>query len=268
MDVEILEIAFKAGRIGIYTNPTGNFIGQGSFVMVEGDRGVDLGRVLRRGAAGDYDINEELKPVTRPAKSADLRRLEENRKLEEKAIRSCKEKIAWYGLIMNLVDAEYQWDRKKLTFYFTSDQRVDFREIVKDLAVEYRTRIEMWQIGVRDAAKHTGGYGTCGCPLCCTLFLKKFENITTQYVKEQLIPMNTARLTGTCGRLKCCLVFERDYYLEAFDKYPRAKEAVDTPGGRGLVEKIDIFNDIVYVQLEKGDIEKFRLEELQKAEMI
>ncbi|NIW00236.1 hypothetical protein GWN26_14390, partial [Candidatus Saccharibacteria bacterium] len=133
-----------------------------------------------------------------------------------------------------------------------------------DLAAQYRTRIELRQIGVRDAARHVGGYGSCGCQLCCTTFIKKFENITTQYVKDQLIPMNPSRLTGICGRLKCCLSFERDFYMDELNKFPQVNEEVDTPNGKGIVEKIDIFNSIIYIRFQNHDIEKFTYDELQK----
>jgi cell fate regulator YaaT (PSP1 superfamily) len=210
-----------------------------------------------------FQIDENIKNVVRLATEEDLKKLTENRELEDKALRVCKDKIQKHGLNMNLVDTEYQWDHNKLTFYFTSDERVDFRKLVRDLASKFRTRIELRQIGVRDAARHVGGYGACGCQLCCTMFLKKFENITTQYMKDQLIPMNPSRLTGICGRLKCCLAFEKDYYLEELDKYPPLEEWVETPNGRGIVEKIDIFNGVIYVRLESNDIEKFSVNELQ-----
>lgn len=266
--LEIVEIAFKAGRIGIYANPARVEIKPEMLIVVEADKGFDLGKVLQVGRIGpSYQTDEVLKNVVRIATEADLQKQEENYRLEEKALRICKEKILNHHLNMNLVDTEYQWDHNKLTFYFTSDERVDFRKLVRDLAAKFRTRIELRQIGVRDAARHVGGYGACGCQLCCTVFLKKFENITTQYIKDQLIPMNPSRLTGTCGRLKCCLAFENDYYLQELDKYPRLDEEVETPQGPGVVEKIDIFNGMVYVRFPNSDIEKFAINELQLVTM-
>ena len=138
---------------------------------------------------------------------------------------------------------------------------------MRDLASKFRTRIELRQIGVRDAARHVGGYGSCGCPLCCTTFLKRFDNITTQYVRDQLIPMNPSRLTGICGRLKCCLAFERDYYIEELSKFPRVGENVNTDRGKGVVEKVDIFNSVIYVRMMDEDIEKFSLSELNREEV-
>ena len=259
----IVEVAFKAGRVGIFANPDEIEIKPEDYIIVEADKGFDLGKALQTGQASAYQIDEDIKKIVRLATAEDLRKFEENRALENKALRSCKEKILEHGLNMNLVDTEYQWDHNKLTFYFTSDERVDFRKLVRDLASQYRTRIELRQIGVRDAARHVGGYGACGCQLCCTIFLRKFENITTQYVKDQLITMNPSRLTGVCGRLKCCLAFEKDYYLEELAKYPALEEVIDTPNGGGIVEKIDIFNGMVYVRLENNDIEKFDFRELQ-----
>ncbi|MCB0298889.1 MAG: hypothetical protein KDE52_02465, partial [Calditrichaeota bacterium] len=147
-------------------------------------------------------------------------------------------------------------------FYFTAEQRVDFRKLVRDLASQYRTRIELRQIGVRDAARHVGGYGSCGCQLCCTLFLRKFENITTQYIKDQLIPMSPSRLTGICGRLKCCLAYERDFYLEELEKYPTVGEKISTPSGAGIVEKVDIFNSVIYFRNEENDIIRMNVGDL------
>lgn len=266
--LDILEVAFKAGRIGIFANPARVEVKPEMLVIVEADKGFDLGKVLQVGRIGlSHQTDEVLKNVVRVATEADLKKHEENRRLEEKALRICKEKILNHHLNMNLVDTEYQWDHNKLTFYFTSDERVDFRKLVRDLAAKFRTRIELRQIGVRDAARHVGGYGACGCQLCCTIFLKKFENITTQYIKDQLIPMNPSRLTGSCGRLKCCLAFENDYYLQELDKYPQLDDEVETPGGPGVVEKIDIFNGMVYVRFPNSDIEKFAIHELQMATM-
>lgn len=261
---EVLEVAFKAGRIGIYANKTGLTIDTNFHVIVEADKGCDLGKVVMRGQTGGAFSFEESTPnVVRVATPEDIQRQQENRELENQAIRVCKQKIIKHGLKMNLVDAEYQWDRNKLTFYFTADERIDFRKLVRDLAAKYRTRIELRQIGVRDAARHVGGYGTCGCQLCCTLFLRKFENITTQYIKDQLIPMSPSRLTGICGRLKCCLAYERDFYREELVRYPLVGQAIDTPGGTGLVEKVDIFNGVVYVRFPNDDIERYHREEIE-----
>ncbi len=262
-EISIAEVIFKAGRIGIYANPANLELNANDHVIVEADKGYDLGRVTLRGSTyNGYGSNEELKKIVRKASEDDLAKLEENREKEDQAVRSCKTKIIKHQLNMNLIDVEYQWDHNKLTFYFTSEERVDFRQLVRELASQYRTRIELRQIGVRDAARHISGYGSCGCQLCCTVFLKKFENITTQYIKDQLIPTNPSRLTGVCGRLKCCLSFERDFYVEELAKYPTVNSKIRTPKGKGYVEKVDIFNAAVYVKI-NGDVERFSYEELQ-----
>ena len=265
MATGIVEVAFKAGRIAIYANRTGVDLKPEEFVVVKADKGMDLGKALQRGELYyEEALNEDLKEITRVATPEDLSRYDENRSLEDKAIRSCKEKIFKHKLPMNLVDAEYQWDRKKLTFYFTAEKRIDFRQLVKDLAAQYRTRIELRQIGVRDAARHVGGYGACGCQLCCTTFIKKFENITTQYVKDQLITTGSSKLTGICGRLKCCLSYERDFYMEELAKYPSVGDWVMTPKGKGKLKKVDIFNAVLYVSVEKDDIQRFSADEVKK----
>ncbi|MGH1366325.1 MAG: PSP1 domain-containing protein [Calditrichia bacterium] len=263
MAVEILEVAFKAGRIGVYVNKSEIDITSEDYIIVEAQKGYDIGRTLQQGQLFyEEGLNEDLKNVVRKATEADLSKMKENRRLEEDAIRTCKQKIHAHKLNMNLVDAEYQLDHSKLSFYFTSEQRVDFRKLVRDLASQFRTRIELRQIGVRDAARHVSGYGACGCQLCCTTFIKKFENITTQYVKNQLIPMSPSRLTGICGRLKCCLAYENDFYLEELAKHPAVDSKVETPDGQGYVHKIDIFNSIIYVRFKSGDIEKYEADVL------
>ncbi|RMG67029.1 MAG: hypothetical protein D6715_05605 [Calditrichaeota bacterium] len=271
MNTELVEVAFKAGRIGIYSNPVGFTLKPGEYVIVEADKGEDIGKVVNLGKIflrPEQAEEEKLANVMRKASDEELEQLEKNRRLEEEAIKICKKKIFRHGLNMNLVDAEYQLDHKKLTFYFTAPHRVDFRKLVRDLAGHFKTRIELRQIGVRDAARHVDGYDVCGCRLCCTLFLKKFENISIQYVKDQLLPMNTSRLTGVCGRLKCCLAYERDFYLEELARYPRIHARVKTPKGTGKVDKIDIFNAQLYVRLENDEIERFNREEILPAEAV
>lgn len=271
---DIVEIAFKAGRVGVYGNDAKLPLKTDDKVVVEADKGNDLGKVIQIGQHFSFPgynnggSDEPLKQTVRIATEEDLKKIDRNREDEDRAVRDCKGKIVQHRLLMNLVDAEYQWDRNKLTFYFTSEQRVDFRKLVRDLASKFRTRIELRQVGVRDAAKHVQGYGACGCQLCCTVFLKKFENITTQYIKDQLIQTNPTRLTGVCGRLKCCLAFERDFYLDEMSKYPIAGQKIDTPNGKGRVEKVDIFNGIVYVGFGDQGIEKFKFADLQASEAV
>ncbi|GAB4370948.1 MAG: stage 0 sporulation family protein [Calditrichia bacterium] len=263
MASELVEVAFKGNRTAIYTNPVGINLKTGDYVIVEAERGEDLGVVVALGKVLELkDLKEEPLKVMHLATPENIQRLQENRVEEEKAFEICKAKILKHNLNMKLVDVEYQFDRNKLVFYFTSDQRVDFRQLVRDLAAVYRTRIELRQIGVRDEAKRIGGYGTCGYKLCCATFMREFETISTQYAKDQLLPMNPTKLSGVCGRLKCCLAFEKVFYSEELQKYPCLEQKVKTPQGQGVVDKIDIFNKIVYVRYPNDELEKFSVEEL------
>ncbi len=266
---KIVEVAFKAGRIGVFVNKKNLEIKPENYVVVAADKGIDLGKAIQVGEAfGAYIADENTREVLRIATIEDLAKYNKNRELEAQAIRTCKHKIVKHKLKMNLVDAEYQLDHGKFTFYFTADERVDFRKLVRDLAGRFRTRIELRQIGVRDAARHVGGYGACGCQLCCSLFLKRFENITTQYIKDQLIPMSPSRLTGVCGRLKCCLAYERDFYLEEIERYPTVGKYIQTPKGKGRVEKIDIFNGVIYVRYPDDDIVSLPIKMIEQNEHV
>ncbi|GAB4337164.1 MAG: stage 0 sporulation family protein [Calditrichia bacterium] len=263
MASELAEVGFKGNRTRIYINPDELVLQTGDHVIVEAERGEDLGVVVALGKVLTLkELEKEPPRVLRKASQEEIHRLQQNRMDEEKAFVVAKEKIADHNLNMKLVDVEYQFDRNKLIFYFTSDQRVDFRQLVRDLAGIYRTRIELRQIGVRDEAKRLGGYGTCGYKLCCASFMREFETISTQYAKDQLLPLNPSKLSGVCGRLKCCLAFEKMFYTEELEKYPCVEKMVNTPQGKGIVDKIDIFNGLVYVRFPNEGIEKFKLEEL------
>ncbi|MEJ2535599.1 MAG: regulatory iron-sulfur-containing complex subunit RicT [Calditrichia bacterium] len=256
MPSDLVEVVFKGNRTGIYSNPVGITLKTGDYVIVEAERGEDIGIVVALGRVVSLkEMDTEPKKLMRLATDDDLNKLKTNRIEEESAFEVCKEKINKHNLNMKLVDVEYQFDKNKLTFYFTSDQRVDFRQLVRDLASKYKTRIELRQIGVRDEAKRLGGYGTCGYKLC--------ETITTQHAKEQLLPMNPSKLSGVCGRLKCCLSFEKIFYLKELEKYPEVDKQIITPNGRGIVDKVDIFHGWVYVRLANDDLEKFTLDQLQ-----
>ena len=164
---------------------------------------------------------------------------------------------------MKLVDVEYQFDRNKITFYFTSESRVDFRALVRDLAGRYRTRIELRQIGVRDEAKRLGGVGVCGRHLCCTTFLREFEPIVTQFAKDQNLALNPTKLSGCCGRLMCCLRYEREFYMESLKKFPQLETRVRTAKGNGVLKKINVFEEVAIIQYENDEEDKVSLEELQ-----
>lgn len=267
MASDLVEVAFKGNRTGIYTNPVSITLKTGDYVIVAAERGEDSGVVIALGRVVTLkEVEAEPPQLLRLATPADLEKIKNNRLEEEKAFEVCKEKITKHNLNMKLVDVEYQFDRNKLTFYFTSDQRVDFRQLVRDLAAKYRTRIELRQIGVRDEAKRIGGYGTCGYKLCCNTFMREFETITTQYAKEQLLPMNPSKLSGVCGRLKCCLAFEKIFYISELEKYPEVDQPIHTPQGDGIVDKIDIFHGLVYVRYPNDELEKYTLDELRKSE--
>jgi len=265
MDSELVEVAFKGNRTGIFINPVEIQLKSGDQVIVEAERGEDLGVVVAIGRVVSLkDIKGEPLKVMRLATPDNIQKQKDNRLEEAKSFEVCKEKIAKHNLNMKLVDVEFQFDRNKLIFYFTSDQRVDFRQLVRDLAAIYRTRIELRQIGVRDEAKRIGGYGTCGYKLCCATFIREFETISTQYAKDQLLPMNPSKLSGVCGRLKCCLTFEKIFYMKELEKYPSLDERIKTPSGAGIVDKVDIFQGTVYVRFPNEEIEKFTLEELEE----
>ena len=165
-----------------------------------------------------------------------------------------------HGLNMKFVDCEFQFDSGKITFYFTSDNRVDFRELVRELANQYKTRIELRQIGVRDEARRMGGYGVCGRPLCCSCWIKEFRPITTKAAKDQNLPLNASKLAGVCGRLKCCLMYEREFYNQAIAQYPQLAKPITTEKGEGVVANIDIFKEEVVVKYPDETRETFSLE--------
>lgn len=260
---KILEIAFKGGRKAFYANPQEFPFVVGDLVVVQVEKGEDLGRVVNMGSlvdkrAGDQEL---LQSIRKPS-STDLERMEENLQLERDAFFDCRKRIEEHGLEMKLVDVEYQFDRNKITFYFTSNIRVDFRALVRDLAGRYRTRIELRQIGVRDEAKRLGGVGVCGRRLCCTTFLREFEPVVTQYAKEQNLALNPTKLSGGCGRLMCCLRYERDFYDEVLKKFPEIGSKVKTNKGTGELKKIDVFEEAAVVGYENEEEEKINLEEL------
>ncbi|HHJ52607.1 MAG TPA: hypothetical protein ENJ89_05390 [Caldithrix abyssi] len=265
MTPEIVEISFKGNKRVPYFNPKEIKVKPGDWVIVEAEKGIDLGQVNKVGRlVALFEIKGDPKNIIRRAVDEDLAKLKENRKEEALAFTVAREKIKKHNLNMKLVDVEYQFDRNKLTFYFTSDQRVDFRQLVRDLAAKYRTRIELRQIGVRDEARRLGGLGVCGKLLCCTTFLHDFEPVSTQYAKDQHLPLNTCKLTGVCGRLKCCLLFEEQFYSESARKFPPLESKVKTQKGTAIVDKVDIFKEMVYVRFPNDDFpEPIPLDEIK-----
>ncbi len=239
---KLVEVVFKGERRAVYRNRNELDVNEGDYVVVEADRGQDMGKVsfvgelvrLKRGKG-------ETKGVIRMADENDKEKHKKNKVKEVDAFKLCKEKIEKFKLEMKLVDVEQQFDGSKITFYFTAAQRVDFRELVKDLASVYRTRIELRQIGVRDEAKRICGMGVCGRKQCCSAFLTEFEQITTQLAKDQQLSLNPTKISGNCGRLLCCLRYEEDTYTENFKYFPPLHSEVEINGKRGTLCFINVF---------------------------
>ena len=262
---ELYEVGFKGERRGFFLNPQNVPVSVGDAVIVEADRGVDLGYVLRMGKLVWQRRPEKLGNILRKATPEEVASLAEKAKKEEEAFRACREKIAQHGLKMKLVDVEYQFDGKKITFYFTAERRVDFRDLVRDLAKYFHTRVELRQIGVRDEAKWVGGYGPCGRRLCCAAFLREFESVSSQMAKLQNLCVSPDKISGLCGRLMCCLLFEREFYEEVARKFPKVGSKVSGEDGRIYeVSKVDIFRDRIYLKDEVGMEVQMSSEELSR----
>ena len=246
-------VRFKEGGKVYYFDPAGNKVEAGQAVVVETARGVELGEVATGNRmVADNEIVSPLKKVVRIASAEDKARAAENRRKEKEALRVCQECIARRGLEMNLVDVEYAFDGSKLLFYFTADGRVDFRELVKDLAGIFRMRIELRQIGVRDEAKMMGGLSICGRPFCCSSFLNEFHPVSIKMAKEQSMSLNPVKISGTCGRLMCCLQYEQAAYEDLYRRVPPANSIVETPDGRGTVTEALLLKECIRVRLDKA----------------
>lgn len=262
---KVISVRFKENGKSYYFDPAGADIKTGEYVIVETARGVECGEVVQGvREIADAAVPKALKPITRMADSVDIRRMRQNREDEKRAYRTCQECIARHGLEMKLVEAEYTLDRSKIMFYFTADGRVDFRELVKDLASVFRTRIELRQIGVRDEAKMIGGLGTCGRELCCSSYLEDFHPVSINMAKDQNLSLNPAKISGTCGRLMCCLKYEHEAYAELQKVTPKQGSVVDTPEGRGKVISTQMLRGTCKVQLD--DSPEHSLTEFQCAD--
>ena len=241
--VEIVGIGFmKAGKT-YYFDPKGEKYELGEMVIVETARGMELGHVLIANREIDEsELIAELKPIERKANDKDLEKYHENLEKREDALKVCAEKIEKHGLDMKLVDVEFMIDGAKIVFYFSADGRVDFRELAKDLAGHFHTRIELRQIGVRDEARMLGGIGICGRPLCCSKWLSDFHPVSIKMAKQQNLSLNPSKISGSCGRLMCCLNFEDKTYKELRKGMPKDNERIETPEGLAKVVKVDYFN--------------------------
>ncbi len=247
---EIIGIRFKeVGKI-YYFDPLDNKLNKGDMVIVETARGLECGKVaIPNKTVDDNTLSHPLKPLIRIANESDLNKLAENKKKEKEAYKICEQKIAHHKLEMKLVNVEYTFDNSKILFYFTADGRVDFRALVKDLASVFRTRIELRQIGVRDEAKMIGGLGICGKPFCCSSFMDEFQPVSIKMAKEQGLSLSPVKISGTCGRLMCCLKYEQEAYTDLLKKTPKVGAIVNTPDGKGLVVENNLIARTLKVKL-------------------
>lgn len=250
-NVEVVDIQFRTGQKIYYFDPDGKTFQTGDHVIIDTARGAEYGTC----AGGNHriaqkDVVAPLRKVLRKATAQDERVAADNRAKEKRAYDICMEKIAEHGLDMQLVSAEVAFDGSKILFYFTADERVDFRELVKNLASIFHTRIELRQIGVRDKAKMVGGLGICGRPFCCASFLDDFQPVSIKMAKTQNLSLNPTKISGTCGRLMCCLKYEQDTYEDLIRTSPKLESFVDTPEGRGTVVELDLLRQRVKVRME------------------
>lgn len=252
--VEVIGVKFRSdGRIYSFS-PKGEKFAVGSYVIVTTARGTECGEVASENHnVPDSQIVGQLKEVVRAATEDDLKKMRENREKEKVAFDFCEKKILERKLEMKLVDVEIAFDGGKILFFFTADGRVDFRELVKDLAGHFHTRIELRQIGVRDEAKMMGGLGICGQPFCCQRFLSDFQPVSIKMAKEQGLSLNPTKISGTCGRLMCCLKYEQDAYEYLGKITPRNGSYVDTPEGKGTVVDVSLLTGKLKVQLENSE---------------
>jgi cell fate regulator YaaT (PSP1 superfamily) len=231
---------------------------EGDYVIVEHDRGHDYGQVVSMKQIPPPCEKQPVKKILRLAKQEDLKQIEENRAKSKEAFNTCSKKITEHKLEMKLVQAEYSFDRSKIVFYFTSNGRVDFRELVKDLAKIFKARIELRQIGVRDETRFFGGFGPCGRELCCATFLKDFEPVTIKMAKEEGLPLNTPKISGICGRLMCCLNYEYDTYKILAKGMPREGERISVGNVKGKVLSVNVFKRSVMVEQEDGTLQEVK----------
>jgi cell fate regulator YaaT (PSP1 superfamily) len=251
--VEIVGVRFKKVGKTYYFAPGKLNLSVGDNVIVETARGTEFGEiVIPNRQVDDSMVSYPLKPVVSVATDADVKQVEENKIKEKKAFDIFNEKVKKHQLTMKLVDVEYTFDGSKISFYFTADGRIDFRELVKDLASTFRTRIELRQIGVRDEAKTLGGIGICGKELCCKAFLGEFIPVSIKMAKEQNLSLNPTKISGNCGRLMCCLKYEQEAYEELGKTMPRIGAVVETPDGRGEVINVNLVRQIADVKLDNN----------------
>ena len=250
---KIISVRFKPTGKSYYFDPGELVIETGQHVIVETSRGTECGEVAQGvHSLPDSSVPKALKMVVRIADDADVRRMRQNREDEKKAFEIGEERILKHDLPMKLIDVEYTYSRNKVLFYFTADGRIDFRELVKDLASVFRTRIELRQIGVRDESKMLGGLGICGQPFCCSRFLTNFQPVSIKMAKEQGLSLNPAKISGSCGRLMCCLAYEQPAYDYLSRTTPGIGSVVKTPDGTGTVTEVNLISGMLRVKPEKN----------------
>lgn len=257
---KIVGVRFRTAGKVYYFGPKNLELKVGDDVIVETARGVEMGKVaIGPQEVADDEVVQPLKNVQRIATEEDHKRVAKNKEKEKEALKICQEKIRKHNLEMKLVDAEYTFDNNKLLFYFTADGRIDFRELVKDLASVFRTRIELRQIGVRDETKIMGGIGICGRPLCCSSYLTDFVPVSIKMAKEQNLSLNPTKISGVCGRLMCCLKNEQETYEYLNSQLPNVGDTVTTPEGiRGQVKSVNVLRQLVKVLIEQDDTKEER----------
>lgn len=248
---EVISVKFKNRGKSYYFAPNGKVVRTGEQVIVETSKGLEIADCARGNhMVEDTAVIQPLRPVVRVATKDDLRVAEINKQREKEAYEICRKKIVEHGLDMKLVDVECNFEGNKTMFFFTSDGRVDFRELVKDLAGIFRNRIELRQIGVRDEAKMLGGLGICGRPFCCSKFLNDFQPVSTKMAKMQSMSLNPSKISGSCGRLMCCLRYEQEAYEELVKNVPKQGAFVETPTGYGIVTQVNLLRQLVKVKLD------------------
>lgn len=258
--IKVIGVRFRTAGKVYFFDPVSYEIKRGDHVIVETARGIEFGTVVCNPKEVEDDkVIQPLKPVLRIATEKDVEQEAANRIKEKEAFKICLEKIRKHGLAMKLIDAEYTFDNNKVLFYFTADGRIDFRELVKDLAAVFKTRIELRQIGVRDETKILGGIGICGRPLCCHTHLSEFIPVSIKMAKEQNLSLNPTKISGVCGRLMCCLKHEEETYEELNRRLPNVGDQVTTKDGqKGEVHSINILRQLVKVVVENGDEKEIR----------
>jgi len=258
----------KPGKIYFF-DPNDLNINKNDYVIVETARGLEYGEVvIPNRLIPEEKVTHELKPVVRIANHKDIKHAEELKIKQKEAFEVCSKKIQEHKLDMKLIDAEYTFDGTKLLFYFSAEGRIDFRDLVKDLALIFKTRIELRQIGVRDEVKRIGGNGICGRELCCCSFLGNFEPVTIKMAKEQNLSLNPTKISGNCGRLMCCLKYEHDVYDEKLSRLPKTGSIVKTVDGKGVVDRVEILREKLRVKFQNGEDISFKTYNLDEIEIV